>query len=226
MSQHRHAVKLLETVTKTQDSLRAERAVPDDRCERGEALLLDRLRAGDRVACEVLVRRHAGWMLNLAQRYLKDGALAEDCVQEAFLQAFRSIGAFEGRCALKSWLYRIVVNAALMRLRSQRCVREQCLQEALSHIERDACRWHPVWVEVPTPQEILQRKQTCELVTAKLAELSDGHRIVLLLRDIQGFSTEEVARMLDITEGAVKVRLHRARAAFRALVLPVLGLYV
>ena len=200
--------------------------MPDDGWQQDEAGLLTQLRAGNRVACEAFVRRHAGWMLYLAQRYLKDFALAEDCVQEAFLQAFRNIGAFQGRCTIKSWLYRIVVNTALMRLRSQRCAREQCLQEALPLIEQGVRSCHPAWADVATPQELLQRKQACELVTSKLAELSDGHRIVLLLRDIQGFSTEEVARMLDTTEGAVKVRLHRARAAFRALVAPVRGLYV
>ena len=203
-----------------------ERAVRDDRWQQDEAGLLARLRAGDRVACEAFVRGHAGWMLYLTQRYLKDSTLAEDCVQEAFLQAFRNIGAFQGRCTIKSWLYRIVVNTALMRLRAQRCAREQCLGDALPLIERALYGSDPGWADISTPHEILQRKQACELVTSKLAELSDRHRIVLLLRDIQGFSTEEVARMLDTTEGAVKVRLHRARAAFRALVAPVLGLYV
>jgi len=202
------------------------RAVLDDGAKHGEPALLVRLRAGDRLASEQFVREHTGWMLALAQRYLKDGTLAEDCVQEAFLQAFRSIGGFEGRSAVKSWLFRIVVNAALMRLRSRRGVREQSLEDALPQIERSACLQAASWTDFSTPQEILQRKQACELVAAKLMELPKSYRIVLLLRDIEGFSTEEVARMLDLTEGAVKVRLHRARAAFKALVAPILGLYV
>ena len=77
-----------------------------------------------------------------------------------------------------------------------------------------------------TPEEILAGKEARELVAAKLLELPDCYRIVLLLRDIEGLSTEETARLLATTEGAVKVRLHRARAAFRALVEPVLRHYV
>src|SRR5581483_5998724 len=160
------------------------------------------LRRGDRHAGERLVREHGGWMLALAQRYVRDRALAEDCVQEAFLQVFRSIRAFEGRSALKSWLFRIVVNTALMKLRSRRASLEQLFDDVPSQAEG------------------------CELVAAKLMELPDSYRIVLLLRDIEGLSTEETARLLATTPGAVKVRLHRARAALKVLVQPVLRLYV
>jgi RNA polymerase sigma-70 factor (ECF subfamily) len=200
--------------------------VPDDGRNSAEALLLCQLRAGDRQATERFVRQHTGWMLALAQRYVKDGALAEDCVQEAFLQAFRSIREFEGRSAVKSWLFRIVVNTALMRLRSRRGSSEQSLDDVLAHIERGRCGADAAWTEVATPQEILQRKEARELVAAKLTELPDGYRIVLLLRDIEGLSTEETAKALGVTDGAVKVRLHRARAAFKVLVEPVLRLYV
>src|SRR5438105_987619 len=88
-----------------------ECAVLVDGRKSAEAALLCQLRSGDRQATEQFVRQHTGWMLALAQRYVKDGAIAEDCVQEAFLQAFRSIREFEGRSAVKSWLFRIVVNA-------------------------------------------------------------------------------------------------------------------
>jgi RNA polymerase sigma-70 factor, ECF subfamily len=194
-----------------------------DRAATGvEAHLLERLRAGDRGAAERFVREHAGWMLALAQRYVRDTGLAEDCVQEAFLQAFRGIGAFQGRSALKSWLYRILVNTALMKLRG-RCLAEHPI-ERLPDGECSIAR--VCWVEPMTPYEILERKEACELVAAKMAELPDSYRIVLLLRDIEGMSTEETARMLATTQGAVKVRLHRARAAFRTLVAPVLERYV
>ena len=198
----------------------------DDGRSGAEAALLTQLRSGDRQATERFVREHTGWMLALAQRYLKDGALAEDCVQEAFLQAFRNLREFEGRSAVKSWLFRIVVNAALMRLRSRRGAGEQCLDDVLAQFERGECRREAAWSEVATPQEILQRKEARELVVAKMMQLPDGYRIVLLLRDIEGLSTEEAASVLGLSEGAVKVRLHRARAAFKVLVEPVLRLYV
>lgn len=191
-----------------------------------ESALVEQLRSGDRPATERFVREHAGWMLALAQRYVKDAGLAEDCVQEAFLQAFRSIGEFEGRSALKSWLHRIVINAALMRLRSRRCAVEQPIEDIQPQIDRDCCRMQASWTEMTTPHEILERKEVRDLVVAKMLELPDSYRIVLLLRDIEGMSTEETAGALGMTEGAVKVRLHRARAAFKMLVEPVLRRYV
>ena len=198
------------------------RAVLDNTAKGGESALVEQLRSGNRPVTERFVREHAGWMLALAQRYVKDAGLAEDCVQEAFLQAFRSIGEFEGRSALKSWLHRIVVNTALMKLRSRRCAIEQPVEDILPHIDRDCCRMQASWAEMATPHEILERKEARDLVVAKMLELPDSYRIVLLLRDIEGMSTEETARALAMTEGAVKVRLHRARAAFKMLVEPVL----
>lgn len=192
----------------------------------GESVLVQQLRTGDKPATERFVREHAGWMLALAQRYVKDPGVAEDCVQEAFLHAFRSIGEFEGRSALKSWLYRIVTNTALMKLRSRRCAVEQPIEDILSHIDRGCCGAETSWTEAATPHEILERKEARDLVVAKMMELPDSYRIVLLLRDIEGMSTEETARALATTEGAVKVRLHRARAAFKMLVAPVIRRYV
>ena len=198
----------------------------DDTAKGRETALLLHLRSGDKLATERFVREHAGWMLALAQRYVRDASLAEDCVQEAFLQAFRSIGAFEGRSALKSWLHRIVINTALMKLRSRRCGLERPVDDILPHIDRECCRMQASWADMATPHEILERKEARDLVVAKMMELPDSYRIVLLLRDIEGMSTEETARALGTTEGAVKVRLHRARAAFKALVAPVLRRYV
>jgi len=201
-------------------------AVPDEGCKSGEAVLISQLRAGDRLTIERFVREHTGWMLALALRYVRDGALAEDCVQDAFLQAFRNLREFDARSALKSWLFRIVVNAALMKLRCRRGALEHPLHEALPQIECHRSEPPSTWTEMATPEQILERKETCELVAQKMMELPDGYRIVLLLRDIEGLSTEETARLLAMTEGAVKVRLHRARAAFRELIAPVLRHYV
>ena len=198
----------------------------DDATKGRETALLLHLRSGDRLATERFVRAHAGWMLALAQRYVRDAGVAEDCVQEAFLQAFRSIGEFEGRSALKSWLHRIVINTALMKLRSRRFVLERPVDDIVPHIDRECCRMQASWADMATPHEILERKEARDFVVAKMTELPDSYRIVLLLRDIEGMSTEETARALGTTEGAVKVRLHRARAAFKALVAPVLRRYV
>lgn len=200
--------------------------MPDEACAGGEGALIACLRAGDRQVTEHFVRQHTGWMLALARRYVKDTALAEDCVQDAFLQAFRGIRQFEGRSALKSWLFRIVLNAALMKLRSNRASTALSLDDALVNTACRAKQPAAAWVDTVTPERTMQSKQACSLVTEKIMSLPDDYRIVLLLRDIEGLSTEETARLLATTQGAVKVRLHRARAAFRVLVEPVLKLYV
>lgn len=190
--------------------------------EMEEAELLARLKAGDERAAEVFVRAHSGWMLTLARRYLADADLAEDCVQEALLKALRSIGQFEGRSRLRSWLHRIVINAALMRLRSQRRRGERSIEEFLPQFDEFDCRIEAPWVHVATPDEILASRQRRELVMAKIAQLPQKYRNVLLLRDIEELSTGDTAAILGTSEGTVKVRLHRARAVLKKLLEPIL----
>ena len=187
-----------------------------------EALLIERLRTGCNRAAERLVRDHAGWMLSVARRYVKEDALAEDCVQEAFLSAFSNIDDFEGRSSLKTWLHRITVNAALMKLRSLRRHDSQSIDELLPEFDANDCRIEAPWHHMATPAELLERKDTRALIAAMIGELPDGYRIILLLRDIEGRSTTEVAELLGLSESNVKVRLHRARAALKKLLEPIL----
>ena len=187
-----------------------------------EALLIERLRTGCNRAAERLVRDHAGWMLSVARRYVKEDALAEDCVQEAFLSAFSNIDEFEGRSSLKTWLHRITVNAALMKLRSLRRHDSQSIDELLPEFDANDCRIEAPWHHMATPAELLERKDTRALIAAMIGELPDGYRIILLLRDIEERSTTEVAELLGLSESNVKVRLHRARAALKKLLEPIL----
>ena len=148
-------------------------------------------------------------------------------MQDSFALVFRKLDTFRGGALFSTWLFRIVVNTALMKLRARRARLELLLDDIAPPAA--ACaggQSQPAWAEVPTPEEHLTRKEVCELVAAKLMELPDCYRIVLLLRDIEGLSTEETSRRLGMTQGAVKVRLHRARAALKVLVQPVLRLYV
>ena len=146
-----------------------------------EALLIERLRAGCNRAAERLVRDHTGWMISVARRYVKEDALAEDCVQDAFLSAFSNIDAFEGRSSLKSWLHRITVNAALMKLRSLR--REpRSIDEFLPEFDANDCRVEAPWHHMATPAEILEREDMHALIARKIGELPDAYRIILLLR--------------------------------------------
>ncbi len=181
--------------------------------------LLDTLRAQDRAAVERLVREQTPRMLAVARRMLRNEDDARDAVQDAFLCAFRSLARFEGASALSTWLHRIVVNTALMKLRSRRRRPEESIEPLLPRFLEDGHHAsHPS--EWMTADVLLERRETRELVRAAIDRLPEHYRTILLLRDIEELDTEETARALDLTPGAVKVRLHRARQALRTLLDP------
>jgi len=176
----------------------------------------------DTDSADALVRDNIGWMLAVAQRLLKDRALAEDAVQEAFLSAFRGLGKFEQRSSLKTWLHRITVNACLMKLRQLKRLAEQPIDEYLPEFNRYECRVEARWGNLASVEEILNNEQRSAQVHEMIDKLPGDYRIVLLLRDIEGYNTEEVVELLGISESNVKVRLHRARAALKKLIEPIL----
>ena len=179
--------------------------------------LLAGLRAGDQQAFETLVRVYGGRMLAVARRFVRNDEDARDIVQSAYLSAFRAVGQFEGHCLVGTWLHRIVVNTALMTLRSRRRKPESSIEDLLPAFQEDG---HHVeqFSDWSTPaDELIQRAQMRTLVRACIEELPDNYRDVLMLRDIEELSTDEAARMLAITPTAVKVRLHRARQALSTL---------
>lgn len=184
-----------------------------------DSALLSRLRAGEPAAFEELVRAETGRLLAVTRRILPTEEDARDAVQDAFLFAFRSLDRFQGHSRVSTWLHRIAVNAALMRLRSTRRKREEPLDPLLPaylndghHAERFA-KWDD-------PADLIERAENKALVRRLINELPEAYRTVLMLRDIEGFDTEEAAKLLDTTPNAVKVRLHRARQALRTLLAP------
>lgn len=183
--------------------------------------LVTALRAGDRAAFESLVRRHGDYLYRVALRVAGSEPEARDAVQEAFVSALRAIGDFDGRAALRTWLYRLTVNAALMRLRARRRRREVSIDELVPEVE--GVRDEPDWAFVETVESIAAREQTRVAVQACIDRLPDNYRVVLVLRDIEGHDTREVAALLGESETNVKVRLHRARAAMKKLLEPLLG---
>jgi RNA polymerase sigma-70 factor (ECF subfamily) len=185
-----------------------------------EAALLTRLRAGEPAAFEQLVRSETGRLLAVTRRILLSEEDARDAVQDAFLFAFRSLDRFQGTARLSTWLHRIAVNAALMRLRTRKRKREDPLDPLLPtfledghHAERFAS-----WAE--PADKILERTENRAVVRRMIGQLPDAYRTVLLLRDIEGLDTEETAKLLETTPNAVKIRLHRARQALRTLLAP------
>ena len=189
-------------------------ALPD------EAELLAGLRRGEADAYEQLVRAYGGRMLAVARRMLRNEEDARDAVQEAFLNAFRAIGRFEGEARLSTWLHRIVVNAALMKLRTRRRKPERSIEELLPGFLEDGHMADPAEAWRKAPDAEVARQQLRELVLEKIHELPEAHRNVLLLRDIEELDTEAAAKVLDVSVGAVKTRLHRARLALRGLLDP------
>jgi RNA polymerase sigma-70 factor (ECF subfamily) len=179
--------------------------------------LLAALRAGHDWAFEVMVRQYGGRLLAVARRFTRNEEDAQDIVQSAYLSAFRALGSFEGSSQLSTWLHRIVVNTALMKLRSRRRKPEESIEDLLPSFQEDGhhveqfCEW-----SVPADQ-LIERKETRATVRTCIAQLPDNYRTILILRDIDELSTQDVAEKLSMTPTAVKVRLHRARQALSTL---------
>ncbi len=184
--------------------------------------LVDRVLAHSESAAETLVRRHGGWMLRVALSITRDRALAEDCVQDAFANGFSRLAGFERRSGFKTWLNRIVVNAALMKLRGRRARKESDLETLLPSFDANECRIEEPWRRVLTPEQIVGSERLRTLVLQKVDELPESYRSVLLLRDIEEMTTAEVAETLGMSPVNVKVRLHRARAALKRLLEPLM----
>jgi RNA polymerase sigma-70 factor (ECF subfamily) len=185
-----------------------------------EAALLARLRARDESAFEELVRRYLPRLLTLARRIVGNDEDARDVVQDAFFSAFRHLDSFAGDARLSTWLHRIVVNTALMKLRTRRRKPEESIEPLLPAFQADGhhVEQFRAW-NVPA-DVLLARKETRRAIRRLIDELPESFRTVLLLRDIEGLSTEETARLLETTPNAVKIRLHRARQALRTLLAP------
>lgn len=183
---------------------------------------IQQLRNGSDAAAEQLVRTQIGWMRGLALRILHDADAADDCVQDAFINAFRHIDKFKGDSTLKTWLHRIVVNTALMRLRKRKRLSEVSIDELQPQYDTGGGRLDGPPSQTATPADILMQQDQRQLVLQAISRLPENHRIVLLLRDIEEQSTTQVAVALGISEANVKVRLHRGRAALKTLLEPLL----
>jgi RNA polymerase sigma-70 factor (ECF subfamily) len=181
------------------------------------------LRSGDERAFAALVRREAGRMLATARRLLGNDADAEDAVQEAFLQAHRSLPGFAGEARISTWLHRIVVNAALMKLRTRRRKPEQPIDDLMPRFDDAGAFAEPVTGFARSTDELVENAECRAVVRRAIERLPEAYRRVLVLRDIEGFDTDETAAALDSTPNAIKVRLHRARQALRTLLVSELG---
>ncbi len=185
--------------------------LPNDNDERE---LIARLRKGDQAAYAELVEKFSPRIYDLALRLLGDEAEAEDVLQETFLSAFKNMGSFEGRASVGTWLYRIATNAALMRLRRKQPLFVS-VDGGISDDEDDVAVPRQLFDWCCLPESDLLSEEASAEMRAAVDELPDSLRTVVVLRDIEGFSTRETARILGISESAVKSRLMRARMALR-----------
>lgn len=175
-----------------------------------EAALVQRARGGDMRAFERLYRDHIGRVFGLCLRLMRDRASAEDCAQEAFVNAWRALGRFETRSSFATWLHRIAVNVALSRRRKAAGAAESHLPAAQT--DEQAVEPPGEWT-LDTPVEV-------EEIESAIGTLPEGARDVLVLCGIYGYSHGEAAQMLGVAEGTCKAQLHRARALLRARLEP------
>jgi RNA polymerase sigma-70 factor, ECF subfamily len=173
-----------------------------------EENLLVCARAGDAAAFVSLVMPHRDAILRLTHRILRNREDAEDAVQTAFLDALRHLDAFQGRARFSSWLTRIALNAAFMRLRASRRKTETSLDEM---VERESARFQVVEAR-PNPEQECSAKEVRVLLGKAFERLEPLYAEVLHLHHVQELSAKEAARILGVPVGTVKARLHRARS--------------
>ena len=192
-----------------------------------DARLVEGLRAGDEAAFVMVMRMYGAGMLRVAEMYVSSRAVAEDVVQEAWVGVLKGIGRFEGRASLKTWLYRIVANTAKTRgVRESRSIPFSSLGDE-GHdatVEPDRFlgsgeRFPGHWAVPPqawAPEGRLLAEESLEVVQRAIDELPPAQRAVITMRDVQGFTSEEVCNALDVTETNQRVLLHRGRAKVRS----------
>lgn len=177
-----------------------------------EAAVVAAAKRGDAQAFEKLVERYEGRIFRLAQNIMQNREDAEDVSQEAFVQAFQHLDKFQGDSRFSTWLTRIAINQALMKLRKKRRVKEFSLDEP---VEEDL----PVPVQLvdwgPTPEQRYSQREMQRILSEAIAGLRPMFRAVFQLRDIEEFSTEETAQALGLSIPAVKARAVRARLQLR-----------
>ncbi len=183
--------------------------------------LVPRLAAGDQAAFERIFRRHNAAMVRLCNLIVRNHSTAEEVVQDAWLSVLKGIGGFEGRSRLASWIFAIAVNKA--RTRARRDGRTISFEDGgpestLADAFDGRGRWKdtPELWETLTPERILEGRRVMEHVQGAIALLPAGQRAVLILRGQQSLPAGDVAEILGLTEGNVRVLLHRARLSIRA----------
>lgn len=178
-----------------------------------ELLLVQAAKRGDISAFEQLVKRYDRNVFRIAQHITQNREDAEDVVQDAFLKAYQNLGQFQGNSKFYTWLVRIAVNEALMKLRKRKTDKTVSMDEDVEtedgSVPREVADWSP------NPEQLFNQSELNDILTKTIQGLPAGFRTVFVLRDVEGLSTEETADMLGLSIPAVKSRLLRARLQLR-----------
>ena len=202
-----------------------------------DARLVEALRARDESTFAYLMREHNAALLRVAQIYVSSRAVAEEVVQETWLAVLNGIDRFEGRSSLKTWMFRILSNLAQTRAqREGRTLPFSALArpgivpdpavEPDRFLDSEHPRWPGHWASPPqpwAPEERLLARETREVIERAIEQLPAPQRAVISLRDVEGWSAEEVCNALDVSETNQRVLLHRARSKVRAALESHLG---
>lgn len=195
---------------------RGIRGIGAPAADAGERDLVARLQKGDEAAFEELLKRYELKVFNLTRGLMRSDDDAQDALQETFLSVFRNIGRFKGGSSLSTWIYRIAVNAALMKMRRRKTEQKYIpIEEYMPEFDDTGHRvavvpdWHPA------VDQLLLNRELGSMLRGWIAELQPEYRTVFLLRDQEELSNEQVADILGLSVAAVKSRLHRARLYLR-----------
>jgi RNA polymerase sigma-70 factor (ECF subfamily) len=193
-------------------------SVVEDPVQRRDLILLERAQAGDLDGFNDLVVCYQEMLFALIVRMVPDRDQASDCVQEAFLNAYRNLDRFRGG-SVKSWLSRIAINAAMdtQRLRKRR--------PADPYPELDDDTWQPPAGEAADPEKTSLTSERHRALNAALAQVTDDQRTAIVLYDIEGYDYGEIASITGVSLGTVKSRIHRGRLALRALLVDRMDLF-
>ncbi|MEI6606463.1 MAG: sigma-70 family RNA polymerase sigma factor [Verrucomicrobiota bacterium] len=187
--------------------------------------LVLRAKAGELIAFESLANRHEKRVYSLVLRMLRHEQDAEDVTQQTFLSALEHLDGFRGEAGFSTWLFRIATHAALKVIRKRDGLDTVSLEAATESTDDDESIPHPEYIAdwSRSPDELVARNETRRLLDEALEQLDEKHRLVFLLRDVEGLSVSETAVALGLSEANVKVRLLRARLQLRELLTLTLG---
>jgi len=180
-----------------------------------DAFLIERLKSKDPAAMDELVDSYGGKIYSLAMGLLKNQEDAEDVLQDTLLQIYQKIETFRSESAMSSWIYKIALNFSYMKIRKNKKGRYIPLDENMPQFKQDGMHVNPVanWAE--KGDTAFLNRELGEILRENIGKLSEKYRTVLVLRDVEGLSSEEVAGITGMTVPAVKSRLHRARLFLR-----------